>query len=183
MYLDQLSRPFAKAWAANANTSSFASKIPTITEPTNDGVVNLTAGYSAGGITPITMMVLPYGLGADEDAFDMRIIGWRHIGPAAPAIPLWVPTILGQFSCTLGTAAGVAGAPVLNTELFADTITVGSEPTITADVTRFGTVRVYSPTANLVAYLIIQVYGCEKVEFSFDQTTNTPTMNCLIALL
>jgi hypothetical protein len=167
-----LSRPFRKALTTNANSSSFPSKVPTITEPTNDGVIDLK---NVGLTIPQKMLVLPYGLGSDNDVFDLRVIAWRLVGV------LWVPYLLGKFTCTISAAVGVAGADVLNTERFADTITVGNEPTVTADVTRQGTVQVMSPTGDLVAYLIIELNGAAKVEFIFDQTTGTPTTNCLIA--
>ncbi len=185
MQLETLSRPFQKALTTNSAATSFASKIPTITEPANDGVINLVAG---GNSVPQRMIVLPYGLGADNDVFDLRIIGWRHIGagPTAAAV-LWVPTILAGLTCTISAVVGIALAPVIETERFADTITLTAntaEPTITAATTRQGTVLIHSPTTDFApAYAIVTLYGVEKVEFSFDPTTNTPTMNALIAFL
>jgi hypothetical protein len=182
-----LGRPFRKALSANSNDSSFASRVPTVVEPTSDGVVNLA--WPHGGTVPQSLLVLPYGLGSDNDAFDLRVIGWRHIGAVGqgPALAaLWVPTILVEVTCTISAAVGVAGSPVLNTERFADTITVksaGFEPTYTADTTRAGSVRIFSPTNDLVGWFVLALDGLEKIEFTFDQTTNTPTMNALIALL
>ncbi len=177
-------RVYRKALTANNNDSSFASKIPTVTEPTNDGVIDLKG---TGSTIPQWMDVLPYGLGGDNDAFDMRVIGWRHIGelgPQAALKALWIPTILVEVTCTISAAVGIAGAVVLNTERFADTITIksaGFEPTITADTTRQGTVVVFSAVNDLIAWFALELRGMEKVEFTFDQTTQTPTMNALIS--
>ena len=175
-----LARPFRKALTTNANSSSFPSKIPTITTPANDGVVTLAP--DGAGLVPRKMIVLPYGLGSDNDVFDMRIIGWRRIGDVNSGI-LWVPTLLGKFTCTISAAVGVAGAPVLATERFADTITIGNEQSRTADVTRLGRVWLFSPTGDLIAWIEIDLEGFEKVEFTYDQTTGTPTTNCLITFV
>lgn len=178
-----ISRLFRKALTTNSTSSSFPSKIPTVTEPTNDGVIDFRRG-GANNSVPQFMQVLPYGLGSDEDAFSLRILGWRHIGEGPPqGSPtwLWVPVILAELTCTLGTAAGIAGAQVLNTELFADTLTIVSEPTITAATTRQGTVDMMSPANNTPAWFSLALDGHEKIEFVFDQTTNTPTMNALVS--
>lgn len=178
-----ISRQYKKALLTNATTSSFPSKVNTITEPTNDGVIDLRKG-AVNAAVPQNMIVLPYGLGADEDAFSLRIIGWRHLGEGpGQGNPnwIWAPTTLVEVACVLGTSVGVAGAQVLNTEAFADTITIVSEPTLTANTTRQGTVLVYNPANNTNAWLKLTLDGYEKVEFTFDQTTNTPTMNCLVS--
>lgn len=195
MRIDDLTSPLRKALAANANTSSFAAKPPTIAEPTNDGVVNLTNG---GVVVPQHMLILPYGLGANNDAFDMRVLGWRHAGSSQGAqAALWVPVIIGQFSCICGNVTGVAATggqtpDVLATEFFCDTITVSGtrgalQPRVTNDngtgAEFGGTIRVSSPANDTVAFVLLPLLGMEKVEFQFDQTTNTPTMNALIALL
>ncbi len=179
-YPVRIGRRYQKALTANANSSSFASKIPTITEPANDGVIDL---IKDGCEIPEKLRVLPYGLGANNDAFSLRVIGWRRIASATPQLTLWVPTVLCEVACTMGQSVGIAASPVLNTEAFCDTITIVSEPTVTADVTRQGTVKTYSPANDTVGWLELKLGGVEKIEFTFDQTTNTPTTNCLIAFL
>ncbi len=181
-------RPFKKALAANANTSSFASKVPTITEPTNDGVVTF-ADWGIGGMVPACVKVLPYGLGSDNDVYDLRVYAWRRIGSGpAPGI-LWVPTLYGIFTCTLSAATGVAGSPVLATERFADTIalktdTLVSQPSLRgtdgANALNLGEVSIFSPGSDLIGWFSLKLRGAEKIEFTFDQTTGTPTGNCLI---
>lgn len=180
MYTMNVSRPFRKALAANATTSSFGSKVPTVTKPTNDGVIDLLSG--GGAIVPARIKILPYGLGGDNDAFSVRLIGWHKIGNTTSGV-LWLPVPLVELACTISQAVGVAGSPVLDTERFADTITIVTEETVTADVTRIGDVELASPGNNLIAHAIFPLRGFELLEFEFDQTTNTPTMNCLYALL
>lgn len=187
--LAEQTRPYQKALTTNADSSSFASKVPTIAEPTNDGVVDLAKGFFW---SPIELLILPYGLGSDNDVFDMKVIGWRHIGAVTPSTQvLWVPTTICEFTCTISAAVGVAGSPVLNTERFADTIVVKSnalQPKYTdADATPATTTRgvtlIYSPADDTIGWILLRLMGFEKIEFTFDQTTGTPTANCLIAKL
>lgn len=177
-----MARGYQKALATNSSDSSFTSKVPTLTEPANDGVLHLggAKGGPYGGTIPQWMLCLPYGLGADNDAFSIRAIGWRRIvGRTSSEKTLWIPTTLCELSATISGAVGVAGAPVLNTERFADTLTIVAEPTLTADVTS-GSVIVFSQANDTPAWFAVELRGCEKVEFTFDQTTNTPTMNALV---
>jgi hypothetical protein len=175
-----LIRHAQRALTTNSTASSFASKVPTITEPSNDGVIDL---FSKSILQPKSVKLWFIGLGADNDAFSIRVIGWQRIGSGlAPGI-LWFPSVICELACVISAAVGVAGSPVLNTERFADTITIVSEPTITADVTRLGTIELNSPTGDLIAPAVVPLRGFEKLEFLFDQTTNTPTMNVLYSLV
>ena len=174
-------RPFKKARATNATNTSFPSKVLTTTEPSGDGVHDIVP--IEGGISPCKVLVVPYGTGDANDVFDMRIIGWRPLVREAQNVLLWVPTILASLTCTLGAGTGVAGTPVLNTALIVDTITILSEPSVTADTTRQGLVEVYSPANDTLAWAELDLRGSYKIEFTFDATTGDPTgMNALFAL-
>jgi hypothetical protein len=167
--------------AGNSNqaTGSYVSRIPTVTEPIQDGVIDL---WQQSAIVQRHVMVIPYGLGTVDDTFLMRILAWRLIGDYdTPKGDLWIPTVIGEYGCTLGALTGVAGAPILNTELFVDAITITSEGTYTAVTTRTGATRIYAPGDDLVAHLVVCLDGAQKVEFLFQQSTNTPTMNALVA--
>lgn len=184
-------RPYKKAASANVNSSAFPSRIPTITEPTGGAVVDIAKDFLW---VPQEMMVLPYGLGNNDDVFDMKIIGWRHIGVVGAGNQwLWLPTTIAVFTCTISsTIPGVTLAPVIATEFFADTIVMKSaitQPLKTdqnatpATQFRGDDVVIYSPADNTLAWIRIQLLGFEKVEFTFDQTTGTPTMNCLVTFM
>jgi hypothetical protein len=194
MQLEGITRPARRVWATNANTSSFASKIPTITEPTNDGILNLTPDSAPGtaygdGISAQFAKVWPIGLGANNDAFSLRILGWQRIGAGAPGSILWYPTIIAEVTCIMGNVTGVAGSPVPATEFFCDTIVLVAARqalvwgTISTADANWGRIEILSPANDTPGYLIIPLYGYEKIELTFDQTTNTPTMNALVSLL
>lgn len=174
-------RPLAKVLSANANTSGFTAKTALATTRPSSNVLDL-GQYSSGGVLPCAIILYPYGLGSNNNVFSLRVWGWnRYLGQE-----LWVPHQLAELSCTLSAFAGVAGQAILNTELFCDTIsivaTVG-EPTTTANTTRDGTIELYSPANDQPAWAKINTYGAEILEFDFDQTTGTPTMNALYKLI
>lgn len=192
-----LNRPLIKALAANANTSGFTAKTvcttgdtPLGTNPTAAamaavGLVRLAAEGGSGGFVPTWARIYPYGLGGDNDAFSFRLWGWFHLGAGPDLAKLWMPTILGEFTAICSTFVGVAGAPVLNTERFADTLTIvanDGEYSYSADVTRFGTVQLFSPQNNTPGCVQVPLRGAEWIEWDFDQTTNTPTCNALYQL-
>lgn len=185
-----LASPFQKARRLSSADTTFPSRVPTVTEPmsaatattTSQEVIEFVQGQGGNGPIPFAMFVMPFGLGAALDAFAVRCIGWKRIG-SDPNLTLWVPFILGTFGTVLGTTTGVAGAPVINTEKFADTITIVNEPTITADVTREGTTKIFSPTGNLPGWFYVPLRGCEKIELCFQNTTNTPTKNALVSFI
>ncbi len=171
--LETLSVAFKKALATNSTQTSFASKIPTITEPTNDGVHDLAKN---GGVAPNGIVIVPYGLGADDNAFAMRIIGWRKIGND-PLTWLWIPVVIAELTCTMSSVTGIAGRQVLNTEFFCDTLAL---VTGNDDVS----IDIVSPTGNVVAHAVVDAKGFQKIEFSFDMTTGNPTSaNCLFAVI
>lgn len=178
-------RVFRKARSVNSTSTAFPATAPTRTEPTGDAgtaagrcVIDLAA--RGDGYVPCDVMILPYGLGSANDVFSLRLLGWRKIGTGLTA--LWVPVTLAELACTLGAMTGVAASEVLATELFCDTITIVSEPTTTADVTRVGSVLVSSPANDTVAWAKVPLLGVQKIEFLWDQTTNTPAANALIAM-
>src|SRR5689334_17044919 len=96
--LDDECRLWRKALDTDSTDASFPSRIPTITEPSGNGVIPLAIGTN--GLVPGMVKLVPYAAGSDEDAFDMRVIGWQRIGSGQPfnaAKTLWFPVILGQF--------------------------------------------------------------------------------------
>lgn len=172
-------RHYRKVRATNAADTSFPSRVATVTEPTGGGVIDRP---NVGGGHGVQFVF--YGTGDADDVFDVRVLGWRKVGGSPTG--LWVPVIIAGLTCTLGTATGVAGAEVVATELFADTVTItsGGEPTVTADTTRGGTFRLFSPANNLIAWVAVPLYGFAKLELTFDMTTGDPTgANALYSFL
>lgn len=185
-------RPLRKAKATNSTSSSFPSKIPTVTEPSGDGVHNL--GTGPGGQVPAWLKVLAYGSGNENQTFDLRVIGWNRTPPDALNTVMWIPSVLGQFTCTLSAIVGVAGGYVVDTERFVDTLIIHAtiaaqlqSTDVTADASAAaaastGKILICSPANDLIAHMLVPLEGCEKVEFTFDMTGATDG-NCLFSFV
>ena len=166
--MDTLIAQFSKARTANSTDSAFASRVPTTTKPADDGVLQAVA---YGRAVRSSVLIEPFGAGGDNTTLDVRVIGW------AQASGLWIPTILCQVACTLSGALGVSGATVLNTERFADIITLTSP---------FGTsgvdVLVSSPANDTPGHIVVDAKGHQLVELLFKTGTAT-NGNALVAWL
>lgn len=181
------SRPFAKIRAVDSTDTTFATRIPTITEPVDDGVVNLVSG---GVLVSCEALIIPYATGNNNATMEIRIIGWKHIGSGpTPTSVLWIPVLLHETRCTLGLSTGIALAPILATQRFTDTITattiIAQEKTIDTDsggAASSGSIWISSPASDLIATIRVLLNGWEKLEIIFDSTAATTTdMNCLYA--
>ena len=156
--------------AGNATATSFLSTIPTTTKPTigdrstSGGVIQIGSDTE---VIPNNLLIVPFGVGNDTNTFVMRILGWRATKKGSLGV-LWIPILLGEFTCTLTTATGVAGAYLVVADKFCDTIAVvGTSGNANVDYV------ITSPTGDLVAHLTIDLKGCRLVEFQFDMTGAT----------
>ena len=154
--------------SSNSTATSFASRIPTTTEPTGDGVYDCHPGGVAQDAVLNYAMFVPFGRDTPGLTFDMRIFGWSLV--AGSSTDVYIPIRLVQCSCTLGSATGVDGSNLEDEELICDTI---------ASVTGSNLRTVVSPADNTIAHMIVDVTGFCKVEAIFDRTGATQA-NCLI---
>lgn len=175
-----LARPLRRGLAANSTDTTFATKVPVVARPSNDGVIDLS---QEGDAVPGWVKVFAVGVGANNDAFSVRIYGWSRVIAADATKNIWIPQIIGELAFIMGQKAGLLSTVVPSTELFADTVTIVSEPTTTAATTRDGKIVTYSPANDTLAFAVVPVWGFELIEFNFDNTTNTPTMNVLYSPL
>lgn len=189
-----IARPFQKARSVNSSSANFPTWVSS--ELSLEDAYFADAGTAAGrvvtrlgvlggfGVTPQWMKIMPYGLGSDNDAFSLKVVGVSRISPAlSDGRVQFMRQELAVLAATISGAVGVAGGNVLATERFADTIAITREATYTADVTRLGSVQLYSPVNDLPAYAVIPLLGFEAYEIEWDQTTGTPTMNALVSFL
>lgn len=179
-----------RALTDNVTSSGFTAKTAAILRGADDrgtapnaSAIKVNSADGPNGFTPTWVRLYPFGVGSDNDVFSMRIWGWLRI-PGLP--PTWVPTIIGEFSCTLSGFTGVAGGAVIATERFADTIsavaTVG-EYVKKAGASTDGSAWIYSPANDTPGCVEIPLRGMEYIEFDWDETTGTPTSNCLMQFL
>lgn len=173
MQIETLSTDLALAFVTDATDTSFPSKVPTVTEPTNDGV--MPTGGSSQACNALVFNII--GTGADNAVITgVRVIGWKKKTPnkAGNKKTLWVPTVLCELGAVLGNIAGVANTDVGASYFFADTITL---ITGNANISN----EIVSPTGDIIAHVVVDVKGCEKIEFTVDLGANATGCNILVS--
>jgi hypothetical protein len=146
---------FRKAFPVNDTSTSF-------TQRDSQKAVPSAAGVIPTGITSNrtfnTLLVSPYAVGANNTGFRMRLTGWRAVA-RGEATELWVASHLADVDCTLGTCNGVAAAAVLDTELFADTL---------SQINGTTAMELISPANDEVASLAVDTKGLQYIQFAVD---------------
>jgi len=171
--LGLFSDAFRRVRTTNSTDSAFPARTATTTEPTGQGIVNLSRP-DYGQPVQEWVQFLFYGTDAANETFDARILGWRKVITESDgtATALWVPTIIAQVACTLSTFTGVSGAVVTNTEFFCDTLAVTLANTLQ--------VQVNSQTNDTPGNVLVNTVGYNKLEVLFDMGT-AASGNALIA--
>lgn len=149
----------------NSTTANFSSKIPTTTKPTLD-LTSPSGVIGCKGFADLT--IIPIGTDTAAQTFKIRVIGWKSI-TAPDKTLLWVPTLIAEMTCTLGSITGVAGTAVPAANLFANAITL----TYGKGVLHQG---------SLIAQIRVPVEGYEMVELDFDRNASAASANALVSL-
>jgi len=172
---------YALSNATNYATNGYPTKAPTLTQPSGDGVI--PCGF-LGSESPEFLTLLPIGVGASNNTFSMRVLGWRPTQiPALALRPLWIPVPLVDYAMTLGTASGATGGELGTTTLFADTITSTVGPTfITSGAAPIapGWYQI-SPVNDLVGMIHQATLGFPFLELIFTTGGVATSCNCLWA--
>ncbi len=173
----------------NTTDSSFPSRIPTATEPTGLGgaaaqttsaVIDLTPGQGAslGSTQCNRAIIIPYGTGADNTTFDMRVYGWFSVksrsGGDNASKRLWIPVLLAEVNCTLSAQVGVAGKWLVAADRLCDTIAIAS-----TSANQGVSIDVVSDANDTGAHLVVDLKSAQKLECTFDMTGATDA-NCLV---
>ena len=181
-----MSDRFRRVRKTNCTDNGFPSRLITATEPSGTGnsAAQATASAvfdlgtdTAGSAAQNGLVIKPYGAGADNATFSLRVIGWRKVDEGDPATSIWDPTVLVELACTLSaTPIGLAGKVIVATDLFADTITLTYG---NANVSN----EIISPANNIAAHAVVDLKGFQKVEITFTTGGSATNCNALIALL
>lgn len=184
--MNYFNRPLRKVLSTDATGAAFTAKTLTLTEPTGSGVLDISGVPS--GYTPCWLVLLPYGQGADNDTFEMRVIGWHRIPTAVQGVIQWLPQPLHQLTCTMSALVGTAGGLIVAAERMCDTIV--EHTTLKADARTLDSAAVFygqsqyrSPANDLAASVKVQLDGVEKVEVLFAKLLTTTAMNALYSFL
>ena len=150
---------FKRGLVNNSTDADFGVITPTTTKPATVDSATPTANQLVADVSGQKAVLIFFGQDTDGDQLTARVTLWRKTDGATP---LWVPHVVGQFELTLGAAVGVAGAQVINTEFFVDTIT---EVGTTWDD---ALVSVSSAADNTTASAYIDTAGYELMQVDFD---------------
>ena len=155
----------------NSTEGAFLARVATLTKPV---AVDSTTPTANAVVTPATgnsMCIIPFGTNAGGEAFDIRVYGWNKVLSADDNADteeggdLWIPTMLTQYLCTIGTATGVASSAIVATGLFVDTIAATA-------TTGTDNLEEISPTGNIMsAMLVIDMFGAELAQIDFEMDT------------
>lgn len=195
------SSPWRKLRGTNYATNGYPATAPTQTAPsletdqaagstaTSRNAIQLTTD-NRGGQTLNSILIVPYGIGSSTNTFNMRVIGWSPlvsfggssvVDPGTNTSPnqIWVPLPLAEFICTLNSGqTGIAGAAILNTELFCDTIalvgTTGNQG-VNCDVN--------SPANGTIGSVLVDIKGHPWIEVIFTTGGSATSCNGLFRLL
>lgn len=170
MPIDTLCTDYALTHATDATDATFPSKIPTVTEPTGDGVIDLGGRPSV----PNGLRLLPIGTGANNAVLTgMRVIGWSPL-KVPNKKTLWIPCLLVEIAAVFGNVTGVASvsAALGSTYFFMDTITL---VTGNANVSH----EIVTNAGDIIAHLVVDVKGCQKAEITFDLGASATAANCV----
>ncbi len=154
--------------------------LPTFAEPPDATLApvagqNYVQGYAwdagEGGDHVFNRLYLqPYCEGPAGSQFWVRLYGWRRLGQ----LNHWVPTLLVQFLCSAGDLPGssvASGAVLIQTENLCDTmLPVSGSVGMTGEVVSSG--------SGFGAYALVELRGCKKFSFEFEQADNVG-MNAL----
>ena len=154
---------FKRSLTNNSTSTSFSNPAPTTTEPETVDSDTPTSNAKVFSPTKNAIVMNFFGTDADGETFDVRFFGWS-LATDGTNTPLWVPSFLVQLTATLSTATGVAGAAVINTEFFADTLVASTS------VTGSSSFYAHSPENNVIASCVLDTFGWDKIEARFDLT-------------
>jgi hypothetical protein len=160
---------FTRLLAANNSNAAYSfSFTPTLILPSS----NVFPAYPSMA-TGLFVGIMPFGIGTAAQTFTMRLIGWRKTING-----LWVPSILWDATCTLGTLTGIAGGDVLNTEQFASAI---GTPTTGMGSEHYD-VFTTSPANNTPAHVWVNAKGCSMFTCDFATGSSATSANALVAV-
>ena len=191
MFIETLGQALRRVRTTNATDNGFPTRLPTRTEPTGTGnnaaqasasaVINLSNSFAGGGSGAVQnrVIILPYGVGANNNTLSFRVLGWRYLIEGGDAIQaMWIPVPLGEFSVTLSsTPVGVAGGLLGTSQLFADTITL-TGTTANDDIS----IDLVSPANDTIAHLVMDMKGFQKLEVIFTTGGSATSCNALVSL-
>lgn len=142
--------------------------VPTTDKPVTIDSTTTTANLIVIPCSGTEMQLFPFGGNDDNDGFTFRVYLWRRIYKSgSQTLDLWVPYLVGEFTAVLSVSMnGVAGSPLIATEMFADAVTeVGTtwdDNIVKVTTSVVSNINLGMARINTVGYELLQVV------FDFD---------------
>ena len=173
MLLTTLATDGRKVRSVNCTDSSFDALAARATRPSGDegtatGQAVINCRRDAGdAVSNNAFLIFPYGVGADNTTFDMRVYGWKKVTvDGNNETATWFSFLLASFSCTLSAYTGRTNGCITASERFVDTITlVGGNDDVSVDIV--------SPANDTPAHALLDFKGAADIEVTFDMTGAT----------
>lgn len=129
MTIDALVMAYLRGLAANATAAApftVANYRPTATKPVLSTSRLAIDFGSQGRKERNTLLVFPFGGNDNNDLIDVKVSGWNRVGPKSQSLAdEWISALVCTVQGTLSNALpGLAGQPVVATDLFCDTLTL-----------------------------------------------------------
>jgi hypothetical protein len=164
MILETMIGRWRRGQTTNAVTTSFSALLDTLTKPAASATRTVIdcAGGSSNRKERSVLRLVPFGGDTNDQTFSLKVVGWNRVLPAIVGETFqWHPSAVCEVSATLSsTLLGLAGAPVVATEFYADALSV-----VTGDVV------LHTGTVNVdPAWLECDVSIFELVEVVYDLT-------------
>jgi hypothetical protein len=180
MFIETLSEPWQVALATNSTDATYPvrafSQTSAPTKANNPGLIPISV---SGAASQNLVRIIPLGVGSDDQTFMMRILHWHHDTVSnLLSKQSWYRMPIGDFTCTLGSLAGVAGTLVPDTALVVDTITLTA-----GYATQNVSCEVCSNAANEAAHILLSLKGAKYIEFLFNLNSSATSCNALLAML
>lgn len=152
-----------RALTYSSTATSYAAVAAKTAEPVSVDSSTPTGNTAVMKSNGASLYLMPFGTDAANEAFGVRLVGWRKLTGVDGSTPLWVPTHLGDVTCTLGTSVGVASQLVINTEYFADTLALVSGG--------WADIKLIQTASDLPAAILVPSKGFNYIQALFDLDT------------
>lgn len=172
-----IAEPFRYAFASPGSTSgSFSARNATSTEPSGDGIIDLESeqlGAGWHGKVPAYLLLVPFGTGANNDTFDMRVYGYSATIPTdlVTDTKLYIPQLLCDVSATM---SAITFSDYAADTFLVDTLTLNDGATDNGPW-----LSIVSPAEDMVGNIIIHTRGCRYIRFEFDLLVTPTHANCM----
>jgi hypothetical protein len=170
-------KDYIRAYTTNTTDAALTGHISKVAAPpTGTGVIHVSTSTGVVATVFDGCLIKFFGTDAANETGTYNVWGWKPLDNSS-LTKLWLPDLLLTGAFTLGAGVGIAGASVINTEFFADTITstAGS-----LDATAFRTL--YSPADDTHAWIKFEPESLDYARIEVNVAINSAaTVNAIVA--